>query len=123
MKVFILLFLVLVACGPIQTTQGIIGGQNSLKQTQLQHSYTYAPYEYTKARLYLNMAKQLEGHSDFEAATRYANNAKRYSDNARKVTKNPKLLKLRRKYEPEFKKYDTVSVSNPSSKANPKVTK
>ena len=114
MKWFILLLLGLAACGPIQTTQGIIGAQNSLKQTRLQHSYTYAPYEYTKARLFIRMAKQTEGRSQFQAATRYSRKSKKYADQARAVTKNPRILELRRKYEPEFKKYDFASGPNPS---------
>ena len=117
MKRLILLLFGLVACGPIQTTQGIIGAQNSLKETRLQHAYTYAPYEYTKARLYLKMAKEREGRSDFQAATRFARTAKRYSDAAQHVIKNPKLLELRRKYEPEFKQFDVKPVTkNATSK-------
>lgn len=122
MKWFILMVLGLAACGPIQATQGILGAENSLEQTRLQHSYTYAPYEYTKARLYLRMAKQTEGHSQFQAAARYANNAKKYSDHARAVTKDPRVLKLRREYEPEFKKFD-LSVSKQSQESNHKETK
>jgi len=44
------------------------------------------------ARLYLKLAKQREGRSDFEAAARYARDAAKYSEQAQQLTKNPKLL-------------------------------
>ena len=109
MKWFVLLVLGFAACGPIQTTQAVIKAKHEIQAAKFQGSYRYAPYEYTKAQLYLRMAKEREGRSDFEAAARYGQESAQYAEQARKATKSPRLMKLRLKYDPDFKKLNAQS--------------
>lgn len=70
------------ACGPIQTTVSISRAEEKLKQARLANAENDAPYEMTAAALYLDMAKQREGRSEFEGAKTFGDEAFRLADEA-----------------------------------------
>ena len=99
-----LLLILGIGCGPIQSTQGIIGAEHTLKEAKLQNAIKRAPYEYTKADIYLKIAKQRQMRSEFEAAINFATESEDWGEKALKTTDNPRLLKLRMKYDPEYRR-------------------
>lgn len=66
-----------VSCAPIQSATVISRAEEELRTARLAGADQLAPYEFTKADLYLKMAKERQGFSDFEAAKMFAEEAQR----------------------------------------------
>jgi len=60
-----------------------------------------APYEYTKADLYIRMSKERLGFADYQAAQRFAEDALEIAATARKNAAEAKRLKSLREGNPE----------------------
>lgn len=94
--IFFPLLFILFSCGPIQTTQSIIRAEEAVRTAKLMDAPQYAPYEWTKAKLYLDMAKEKQGFSEFEASVVFAEQALSEAENAKTVTaKNIRLKKIK----------------------------
>lgn len=75
--------LVAASCAPVQSATVISRAEEELRTARLAGADTLAPYEYTKADLYLKMAKERQGFSDFEAAKVFAEEAQRLAVTAK----------------------------------------
>lgn len=84
---------VLQACGPIQATTAIARAEQELTTARLASADELAPYEYTKADLYLKYAKERQGFAEFRAARLFAEEAQRLAVQA----KDKAPIKLRQK--------------------------
>ena len=94
----ILAVAVTTACGPIQATTSIVRAQEELRTAKIAKADVDAPYEFTKADLYLAMALEREGHSDFEAATTFASEAQRLAAAAKEnAPRNAHAKEIREK--------------------------
>lgn len=69
--------LLLVGCGPVQSTAGISSAEVYLERARVNDAEMYSPYEYYRAIHYLRKAKIEWGYSNFEASRDYANEAER----------------------------------------------
>ncbi len=76
------ILLVLVGCGPVQSTSGISSAEGSLERARVHDAEEYSPYEYYRAQHYLYKAKEEWGYSNFETARNYAREARRAADAA-----------------------------------------
>lgn len=81
------------ACAPIQSATVISRAEEELRTARLAGADDLAPYEFTKADLYLKMAKERQGFSDFEAAKVFAEEAQRLALTAKQNA--PYNLRLR----------------------------
>ena len=78
----ILLAVLGVGCGPIQSTHKISQAEVALERARVVEAHRKAPYEYFSAKNYLHKAKEEWGYSNFEASFDYANQAKRAAEAA-----------------------------------------
>ena len=90
------------ACGPITSQTSIIDARDVLTEARRQGADTFAPYEYTKASLYLRKAKELQGHADYQQSDIFAQRSRGMAQEAIKVTaankdKYEKLNRARQK--------------------------
>ncbi len=85
------------SCAPIQSATVISRAEEELRTARLAGADDLAPYEFTKADLYLKMAKEREGFSDFEAAKYFAEEAQRLALAAKENA--PQNLRLRQRME------------------------
>ena len=98
-RLFVISFLLIAtSCGAVNSTTAIIDARNQIKQAKAKEADIYAPYEYTKAVLFLKKAKELQGYTEYQQSVVYAINAK---DNAQKAITNAykrkqKLEKIKR---------------------------
>lgn len=84
------------SCAPIQSATAISRAEEELRTAQFAHADEWAPYEYTKADLYLKMAKERQGFSDFEAAKEFAEEAQRLASTSKDSATQNLRLKQRR---------------------------
>ena len=59
-------------CGPVRTTLTLSDAEVAIETALAADAQTYALYDLTAARAYYDKAREEEGYSDFEAATRLA---------------------------------------------------
>ncbi|MBM4394422.1 MAG: DUF4398 domain-containing protein [Deltaproteobacteria bacterium] len=86
----------LAACGPVQTTTSIGRAEEELRTARLASADRDSPYEYTKARMMLDMAKMCEGRSEFQAAKEFGDEALRLAAKAKENgPKNARLRQIR----------------------------
>ena len=80
---FILAAAPLVACGPIETDQALSRAYIAIEGARGADAQRYAIYEYQSALLYLQKAREEEGHSNFEGARHFAKRSRSFADEAR----------------------------------------
>ncbi len=77
---------VLTGCfGPVTSTKKIMDAETALERSRVADAHERAPYEYHMAEELLHKAKEEWGYSDFQAADRYAEEARRQAE--RSLTK------------------------------------
>ncbi len=95
---FVMATLLAVAgCGPISSTTHLIDARDQFKVAKREEAKTFAPYEYTKAELYLRKAKELQGYSEYQQSMVFAIRAKDMSVEAVKVSRRNKAKQARMK--------------------------
>ncbi|MEZ4265176.1 MAG: DUF4398 domain-containing protein [Myxococcota bacterium] len=70
------------ACGPVWASQAVSEASTALQQARLAKAHRLAPYEYWLASSYVDKAKRTEGYSEFDAAERFAKEAKVLAEKA-----------------------------------------
>jgi len=70
-------------CGPVQSTAYLIDADIALEAARTADAETYAPYEFTAARLYLLKAREEVGYSDYDVALDFAKKASKYANEAK----------------------------------------
>lgn len=60
------------ACGPIQSTAWLLDSEKAIAEARAAKADTRAVYEWTRANLYYDKAREEAGYSDFEQAVDYA---------------------------------------------------
>ena len=80
---FILAAAPLVACGPIETDRALSRAYIAIEGARGADAQRYAVYEYQSALLYLQKAREEEGHSNFEGARHFAKESRSFADKAR----------------------------------------
>ena len=83
------------ACGPINSTTHIIDARDMFKEARRIGGEVLAPYEYTKAELYLRKAKELQGHSEYQQSVVFAIRAKDMANDAIKVSRRNEAKRAR----------------------------
>jgi vacuolar-type H+-ATPase subunit H len=74
------------ACfGPVTSTKKIMDAETAVERSRVADAHERAPYEYYMAEELLHKAKEEWGYSDFQAADRYAEEARRQAE--RSLTK------------------------------------
>ena len=63
------------ACGPIQSTAWLIDAHKSIDEARSQNAEAFAVYEWTRATLYFDKAREEAGYADYEQAVDYAKKA------------------------------------------------
>lgn len=81
--VFALTAMMLMACGPVQSTSYLIDAQTMLHAARTAEAMTLAPYEWTAANLYLEKSKEEAGYSDYEQAIDFGKKAVDFASRAR----------------------------------------
>lgn len=71
-------------CGPIQSTAKLIDADVAIEAARAAGAPQTSPYEFTAAEAYLQKAREVSGHAQYEAATRFAAKARDLGDEARK---------------------------------------
>jgi hypothetical protein len=74
----------LAACGPIQSTAALIDADVELDAARAAGAAKTSTYEYAAAEAYLHKAREVEGRSRYEAATRLARKSQELAKLARK---------------------------------------
>jgi hypothetical protein len=74
----------LAACGPIQSTAALIDADVELDAARTAGAAKASTYEYAAAEAYLHKAREVEGRSQYEAATRFARKSQEWAKQARK---------------------------------------
>ena len=77
---------VLVGCSPINAHSAISQAKIALETAKGIRAHDYAIYEYRRAQLYYDKAKEEEGYSSFQKAIDYAMISRDFSDKARALT-------------------------------------
>ena len=75
------------ACGPVAATSHVVDAREQVEAALAAGADTYAPYEYTKAQIYLRKAKELEGRSDYEQSMVFAKEAEEMAGKAVEVAR------------------------------------
>ncbi len=70
------------AFGPVWASQAVTEASSTLHRARMAKAHRLAPYEYWLASAYVDKAKRTEGYSEFEAAERFAKEAKVLADKA-----------------------------------------
>lgn len=70
------------ACGPVWASQAVSEASSALQRARLAKAHRLAPYEYWLASSYVDKAKRTEGYSEFDAAERFAKEAKVLAEKA-----------------------------------------
>jgi hypothetical protein len=76
----------LVGCGPINAHSAISQAKIALETAKGIRAQDYAIYEYRRAQIYYDKAKEEEGYSSFQKAVDYAMMSRDFSDKARALT-------------------------------------
>ena len=88
-----LVMLLASGCGPIQATTAISRAEEELLTAKLAEADQLAPYEYTKADLFLKFAKERQGFAEYREARLFAEEAQRLAVRAKE--KAPQKLKMK----------------------------
>jgi outer membrane biogenesis lipoprotein LolB len=80
----LLAFVTLAACGPIQSTAALIDADVEVEAARAAGAARSSPYEFTGAVAYLKKAREVVGHSQYEAGTRFARRSAELAKVARK---------------------------------------
>jgi len=67
----------------VQSSSAVARAEADLRAAKLASADRDAPYEFTKASLYLQFAKERQGFSDYQVARRFADEAQRLAVAAR----------------------------------------
>jgi hypothetical protein len=78
------------ACGPVAATSRVVDARAEVEAALAAGADTWAPYEYTKAQIYLRKAKELEGRSDYQQSMVFAGEAEEMATRALEVAKKNK---------------------------------
>ena len=78
--------LICVGCGPVNAHNAISQAKIALETAKGIRAQDYAIYEYRRAQLYYDKAKEEEGYSSFQKAVDYAMISRDFSDKARALT-------------------------------------
>ena len=81
--IFLFLAALLSACGPIRVDQSLSRAYIAIEGARGAEASRFAIYEYKSALLYLQKAREEEGHSNFEGAKQLAVKAREFADKAR----------------------------------------
>lgn len=66
------LFVLCVACGPVAYVNQVTrGAQSALDEAKAANADKYSPYWWTRATLYLHMAREVAGRADFQGANHF----------------------------------------------------
>ncbi|HAN30057.1 MAG TPA: hypothetical protein DCQ06_00530 [Myxococcales bacterium] len=84
---FVLAAIGLAGCGPVTTNSVIADAEHDLTEVAGLKGQQNAPYETTKAKVYLHKAKQLQGHGLYEQAGTYARRSRLMSEKAVEVAR------------------------------------
>lgn len=71
----LLLLVTLAACGPIKSSKAIASASDEVEAARSAGAARTAPYEYTAAEAYLHQARLVQGRSEYDAATEFAEKA------------------------------------------------
>lgn len=71
----LLLLGTLAACGPIKSSKAIASASDEVEVARSAGAARTAPYEYTAAEAYLHQAQLVQGRSEYDAATEFAEKA------------------------------------------------
>jgi len=88
---WLLVLLALGACGPISATTHLMDAREPFEAARREGAETFAPYEFTKAEIYLRKSKELQGYSDYEQAVRFADKARTMAEEAIRVARRNKM--------------------------------
>lgn len=88
---WLLALLALGACGPISSTTHLLDAREPFEAARREGAETFAPYEFTKAEIYLRKSKELQGYSDYEQAVRFADKARAMAEEAIRVARRNKV--------------------------------
>jgi hypothetical protein len=80
----LLALVTLAACGPIQSTAALIDADVEVEAARAAGAARTSPYEFTGAIAYLKKAREVVGHSQYEAGTRFARRSAELARTARK---------------------------------------
>ncbi len=69
-------------CGAVWASQAVGEASTALQRARLAKAHRLAPYEYWLASAYVDKAKRTEGYSEFDAAERFAKEAKVLAEKA-----------------------------------------
>ena len=75
-----------VGCGPVRTTLTLSDAEVAIEAAVAADAETWALYDLTAARAYFDKAREEEGYSDFEAATRLAQRSVERANAARELS-------------------------------------
>jgi hypothetical protein len=97
----LLALVALAACGPISSTSHYLDARDQFELARAEGADAFAPYEITKAEIYLRKAKELQGRSDYEQSVVFANQAGDMSKKAVEVARKNKARAERLKNVPK----------------------
>jgi len=98
---YLMVLVVAAACGPIQATTTIVRAEEELRTAKLAAADRDSPYEFTKASLMLDMAKECQGRSEFQSAKEFGDEAIRLAALAKaNGPRNARLKQIRMKAPP-----------------------
>ena len=60
------------ACGPVIATSNIVAADAALEEARLLNAQRFAPYWYSSAELFLQKAREYDGHSEYQFASEFA---------------------------------------------------
>lgn len=83
-----LLLLGSLACAPLQTSLHMREAEQAMQKAREQEAIRRSPYAWTMATLYLEKAKEKNGHSQYEQAMEYAQKAKQWALSAQSDSMN-----------------------------------
>ena len=93
-------------CGPITASTAISRAEEELRTALLANAESGAPYEYTQAEMLLRMARECDGHAEFQAASIFAQRSEKFAQEGKQNT--PRNLRQRELREAFRKQAATV---------------
>ena len=84
----VLTLLALNGCGPFLSTRDLLDAEVQIEAARTAGAEKLAPYELTAAKLYLHKAREVVGHSDYEAGVAFAGKASKYAREAKNRSVN-----------------------------------
>ncbi|HEX8818465.1 MAG TPA: DUF4398 domain-containing protein [Archangium sp.] len=74
---------VLAGCGPVRSTSHLLDAEVQIQAARTAGAEKLAPYEWTKANLYIRKAREEVSYSDYQAGVDFAEKASRSATKAR----------------------------------------